>query len=363
MDYIFDEDIFEVGAEVDAYCTRCKIDTPHTVLTKYEDEIRSVQCTTCSATHAYRPPRGDVEEEIPEPMAARRRQAMQKRPWEEAIVELSERQATPYSPKERYTEGQVVEHPRFGVGYVSELLSDTKMEAIFADGRRILVHNRGDLNIVIAPPRKGARPVVEALRKQRPALAEALSKQKAAASDGKSQAAKGKDSNDSGGKKEPAPAPASPSAESARATPARDAKPDARPTRAGKPGAQAKKKPAPPARKPVAGAQKAARPSPEQPPKPARRPEEPAARPAAKKPAAKPAARPATKEPAAQPAAKKPAGKARSKPASKASPGAAATRGRQGGKAAGKRAGTRRASRGARPGPTRSRGARARPAR
>ena len=37
MDYMFEDDLFEVGAEVDAYCTRCKTDTPHTVVTKYED--------------------------------------------------------------------------------------------------------------------------------------------------------------------------------------------------------------------------------------------------------------------------------------------------------------------------------------
>ena len=152
MDYIFDEDNFEVGAEIDAYCSRCKTDTPHTVLTKYEDEIRSVQCTTCNATHAFRPPRGEEEDDIPEPISVRRRQSLQKLPWRDAMAGLDVDASRPYSPKENYTEGQVLEHPSFGLGYVSELMSDTKLEAIFQDGRRILVYNRGDLNIV-APKR------------------------------------------------------------------------------------------------------------------------------------------------------------------------------------------------------------------
>jgi chemotaxis protein histidine kinase CheA len=145
MDYIFEDDLFEVGAEVDAYCTRCKTDTPHTVLTKYEDEIRSVLCTTCNTSHAYRPPRGDTEEEIPEPISVRRRQALQKLSWSAAMEQVDTSASLPYSPRECYIEGQVLEHPTFGVGYVSEVLSDTKLEAIFEDGNRLLVHNRVDL--------------------------------------------------------------------------------------------------------------------------------------------------------------------------------------------------------------------------
>ena len=155
MDYIFEEDLFEVGAEVDAYCTRCKTDTPHTVVTKYEDEIRSVTCTTCNTTHSYRPPRGETEDDIPEPIAVRRRQASQKLTWETAMQELDLSTAVAYSPKELYAEGQVLEHPTFGLGYVCDVLSDTKLEALFEDGRRLLVHNRQDL--IFTAPTGGRR--------------------------------------------------------------------------------------------------------------------------------------------------------------------------------------------------------------
>lgn len=163
---MFEDDLFEVGAEVDAYCTRCKTDTPHTVVTKYEDEIRSVTCTTCNTTHAYRPPRGETDEEIPEPIAVRRRQALHKLTWEAAMEQLDPSTAVDYSPSALYLEGQVIEHPTFGVGCVSEVLSDTKLEALFQDGRRLMVHNREDLKIVT--PKRARKTKTAVARKAAP---------------------------------------------------------------------------------------------------------------------------------------------------------------------------------------------------
>ena len=54
MDSIFDEDVDEVGGEIEAYCPspRCKADTTHTIISMYEDEVRRVQCVVCGDVHA-----------------------------------------------------------------------------------------------------------------------------------------------------------------------------------------------------------------------------------------------------------------------------------------------------------------------
>ena len=65
-DFIFDDDVDEVGAEVEAHCPKCKADTQHVVISKYEDEIRRVQCNPCGDVHPYRKPRGESEEEHPQ---------------------------------------------------------------------------------------------------------------------------------------------------------------------------------------------------------------------------------------------------------------------------------------------------------
>jgi hypothetical protein len=147
MDFIFEDDVDEVGADIEAYCPKCKADTSHTVITKYEDEIRRVQCNPCGDVHGYRKPRGEVEEDIPEPVAAKKRATAKKPTWEEAKTKAGEKKmdnARPYSIRDTYQEGDIVNHPKFGVGFVSEI-SENKAEITFQDERRVLIHNRPDL--------------------------------------------------------------------------------------------------------------------------------------------------------------------------------------------------------------------------
>ena len=142
MEYFLEGDIFDVGTETDAYCTSCKTDTPHTVVTKFEGEIRSVQCSICNATHSFRPPRGEPDDDVPEPTTVRRKHNLKKLPWSVAMKELDTDSPRRYTPREGYGEGEVISHGSFGVGYIAELVGDTKLEAIFSDGPRILVHDR-----------------------------------------------------------------------------------------------------------------------------------------------------------------------------------------------------------------------------
>src|SRR5215468_6011223 len=84
--FIFDDDIEEIGSDVEAYCPKCKGDTAHIIITKYEDEIRRVQCSPCSDVHAFRKPRGEgVEEEVaPEPEKPTKKGKVQKKyTWDE----------------------------------------------------------------------------------------------------------------------------------------------------------------------------------------------------------------------------------------------------------------------------------------
>lgn len=148
MDFIFEEDMDEVGSDIEAWCPKCKADTAHTVITKYEDEVRRVQCSTCGDVHAYRKPRGEVEEDIPEPVAAKKRAAAKKPTWQEAYDKIGHNKANnlarPYTIRDHYHEGDIVSHPKFGVGFVTEI-SEGKAEVTFQDERRVLVHNRPDL--------------------------------------------------------------------------------------------------------------------------------------------------------------------------------------------------------------------------
>jgi hypothetical protein len=145
MDFMFEDEVDEVGSDVEAYCPKCKGDTTHVVISKYEDEIRRVQCNPCGDVHSYRKPRGDAEDDVPEPVAARKRAMMKKLTWEEFFAKHDNKEAKPYEFREPYRENNIVFHPKFGKGFVSEVVSESKVEITFADARRVLVHNRKDI--------------------------------------------------------------------------------------------------------------------------------------------------------------------------------------------------------------------------
>lgn len=234
-EFIFDDDVDEVGAEVEAHCPKCKADTQHVVISKYEDEIRRVQCNPCGDVHPYRKPRGESDEEEATP-AVKKKPQKAKPTWDQVMAKNAKKQPKAYQLGDYFKEMEVLSHPKFGVGFVSENIGDDKIEVTFKDDKRVLVHNRKGLTLPFM------RPVAQA-----------------------------------GGKKgkKGAPAPVAMPAPSANGS-------------AKKAAAQAKAKPAvKPAKQPAKAAKPAAKPA-----KPAKKPAaKAAARTAAKKPATKAAAK------------------------------------------------------------------------
>ena len=183
MDFMFEDDVDEVGSDVEAYCPKCKADTTHVVISKYEDEIRRVQCNPCGDVHSFRKPRGETEDDVPEPVAAKKRALLKKPGWEDFFAKKNVHDPKPYEFREHYRENAIVNHPKFGVGFVSEVVSDSKVEITFKDARRILVHNRRDIpglplaaegdGVPTPKPPKGKAAKAEAEAKAKAAQAQA----------------------------------------------------------------------------------------------------------------------------------------------------------------------------------------------
>jgi hypothetical protein len=205
--FIFDDDIEEVGADTDAFCPKCKSDTGHTIITKYEEEIRRVQCSACGDVHAFRKPRGETDEEAAlEPDKPSKRKVRQKPTWEEFFQKHDPSQGRPYSFRDTYVESDIVSHPKFGVGFASEAVDDDKVEITFRDSRRVLVHNRKELPgappELARPPKP--RPVAKTDKKKRGALAKGKRDAKTSAKGMPAAPAKPQGALASGGKVKPA---------------------------------------------------------------------------------------------------------------------------------------------------------------
>jgi Zn ribbon nucleic-acid-binding protein len=166
-EFIFDDEMNDVGAEIEAHCPKCH-STAHTIVSKYEDEVRRVQCNACGHVHPYKKPKDDDEPEAPAP----KKKAPKAKPTYDQIMAKNKKPPRAYNIGEYFKELEIVTHPKFGMGYVTENIGNDKIEVTFATDKRVLIHNRKGLNLPVGALRpfdpnqaipkkgkKGAKPV------------------------------------------------------------------------------------------------------------------------------------------------------------------------------------------------------------
>ncbi len=181
-EFIFDDEMNDVGAEIEAHCPKCH-STSHHIVSKYEDEVRRVQCNSCGHVHPYKKPRDDEEVETVAPL--KKKAAKQKPTWDQVMAK-SKKPPRPYGIGEYFKELEVVSHPKFGVGYVTDNIGNDKIEVTFQTDKRVLIHNRKGLNLPVLamvgdgaptpkakPGKKGAAPAKVEAPKASPAKAAA----------------------------------------------------------------------------------------------------------------------------------------------------------------------------------------------
>ena len=60
--------------------------------------------------------------------------------WQEQMDLQKGKPMKPYSPKQVFLKGEVINHPSFGIGIIEEVRIDKKIVVIFRSGEKILVH-------------------------------------------------------------------------------------------------------------------------------------------------------------------------------------------------------------------------------
>lgn len=143
----------EAGNEIDAYCDECEQMHVHVIVTTTDSNPERVECMTCNAAHEYSKDRA-----IPEKKAKKKTKKAKKRSGrarvdrEQAPLEslgykklMQGRDlsgAIRYEIGARFNSKDVIDHRVFGVGLVTRVLSDEKIEVVFAKATKVLVHDR-----------------------------------------------------------------------------------------------------------------------------------------------------------------------------------------------------------------------------
>jgi hypothetical protein len=147
------------GDDVEAWCTRCRMNLNHRVIAVVRGAIQRVHCLTCGGDHKYYPPKSGHAPETertrtsaPAPAgpankerkSADRSLAKAFSEWQTFMKDMPPgAPARAYRVSESYKASEYIEHPEFGTGRVVDVLGAQRIEVMFKDGRKVMVCNRG----------------------------------------------------------------------------------------------------------------------------------------------------------------------------------------------------------------------------
>jgi hypothetical protein len=122
-----------VGGDISSMCTKCKIETEHTIASKVGEKIGKVRCKTCGSTHRYLRPGATLT------TTRRAPKLTPEENWNLCMQNASAKKRTPYTLSGAYKLSDVIDHSRFGLGVVTLLYSTDKIQVTFKEGEKILI--------------------------------------------------------------------------------------------------------------------------------------------------------------------------------------------------------------------------------
>lgn len=138
-----------VGKEILSHCSKCKLILAHIIVTmKSATEADKVQCKTCKSTHTFKDPsapkkKASIDRVIKNARVSSGRKATESvsELWTKAMNK-STVSSKEYSTKDSFQTGDVINHPTFGQGIVEKLIDNNKIEVLFKDDYRTLMHKK-----------------------------------------------------------------------------------------------------------------------------------------------------------------------------------------------------------------------------
>lgn len=128
-----------VGQELNAYCGKCKDERTHIVAAMDGEVVRRVTCSMCGGTHNYKlkpvaPTNGETT-------APTKRKSTRRTKESDTFNIDPKRPVKSYDMNNIFSTGDVINHPKFGLGAVEGAMPPNKIEVRFQEGKKLLLHN------------------------------------------------------------------------------------------------------------------------------------------------------------------------------------------------------------------------------
>ena len=137
-----------VGKEILSNCSKCKLILAHIIVTmKSATAPDKVMCKTCKSTQSFKDPSAKKKKTSVARVIKTARSAGRKSTetvgemWTKALNKATQ-EFKDYTIRGSFQMGDVINHPTFGQGVVEKLIDDNKIEVLFQDDFRTLMHKK-----------------------------------------------------------------------------------------------------------------------------------------------------------------------------------------------------------------------------
>lgn len=127
------------GDEVDAWCGKCNDMKLHKIKALPPGKDPRVICIVCTSEHNFREQPSKAQ-----PAArprAKKTKVEEHNPWQELTSKFVG-DGKPYSISDHFDQGDFIQHHRYGLGVVTEILDTSKIVVAFEDKKRVMVCNK-----------------------------------------------------------------------------------------------------------------------------------------------------------------------------------------------------------------------------
>ena len=128
---------FSVSEEIEAWCTKCKLELGHTIVAIVDNLPKKVKCNTCGGQHVYRTKPAARKTSTKKTKAGEKKYER----YFALLTDGNHSDAKKYSISGNFKDDEIINHSKFGTGIVTSTVKINKIEVLFKDGIKMLIQN------------------------------------------------------------------------------------------------------------------------------------------------------------------------------------------------------------------------------
>ena len=123
-------------------CKKCDVDRYHKVIAHTTAKSAKIECEVCHSKSTYSLPKtGSTIKKVTSRKSPSTRRNSHADEYNTLMMNRGSEVGTPFNIKTKFVLDQKIEHPKFGAGFVKNVLSD-RVDVMFQDELKTLMHNK-----------------------------------------------------------------------------------------------------------------------------------------------------------------------------------------------------------------------------